>query len=265
MEIVFLGTGPSEPIPRPGHRDAACRDARRGGKSRRTRSSALLTARGATVLIDAGPDVEEQLERTHPTAIDAVLLTHGHADAAGGLRQLDRWAGRHFGAAKIRVTAEPATVRRAARTCSACEHIAFSAVRPFGRVRVGPFAATALPVRHSMTPGFATYGYLFGGELAYASDVASLPPRTAARLRGVRTLVLDAAMYFGTRIASHLSTAQAIRLGGALKVRRLVLTQIGHTYPPHDRAAREIEKYLRTERERPREVVLAHDGLRLRI
>ena len=89
MTLTFLGTGPAAAIPRRGCRCSACVDARRGGKSRRTRSAVLVMDGKTAILIDAGPDILGQLKRERIRRFDAVLLTHGHSDATGGLRDLD--------------------------------------------------------------------------------------------------------------------------------------------------------------------------------
>jgi phosphoribosyl 1,2-cyclic phosphate phosphodiesterase len=264
LKVLFLGTGPAAAVPRSGHRDALCRDARRGGKSRRLRSSALLTHADRTVLIDAGPDVERQLESAHPPRLDAVLLTHGHSDACGGLRDLDRWIARHLGSRPVPVITDHATRRRLLRTASGLKRIELRGVRPYATVGIGPLRVTPFAVRHSATPGFATFGYRFGGRLAYASDMAGLPPRSRLLLQGIPTLVLDGAAWIGARIPSHLSADAAVRLGAELGAKKIILTQIGHGYPPHAEAERRLRAYCtRRGGDRPPSVMLAYDGMRL--
>ena len=48
-----------------------------------------------TVLIDTGPDMREQLLTTAVTYLDAVLLTHSHADHIFGLDDLRQLAITH--------------------------------------------------------------------------------------------------------------------------------------------------------------------------
>ena len=89
IKLTILGSGPAIAIPRPGHRDRTCREARKpGSRSRRMRSSILIKYRGRNILIDIGPDILEQLELAKIKKPDAALLTHAHSDAAGGIDDL---------------------------------------------------------------------------------------------------------------------------------------------------------------------------------
>lgn len=233
MQFIFLGTGPAAAIPRPGHRDAACADARRGGRSRRTRSAAVVRGSRATVLFDAGPDIRKQLRREKIGRVDAAFLTHMHADAAGGLE--------HLAALPIHL---PALKKQT--------------------FLVGDLSVTAFPVEHAFDPAFPTCGFVVNGKLGYVSDVRALPAASARLLRGIDTLVLDAAAYFGTNIPTHLSADRAMALADKLGVRRLFLTQIGHSFPPHDSAAAAIRAYVR-QRKIKAKVRLAYDGLRFTV
>lgn len=263
MTLTFLGTGPAAAIPRRGCRCSACVDARHGGKSRRTRSAAFVTDKKTAILIDAGPDIIDQIRRERIRRFDAVLLTHGHADAAGGLRDLDRWMAANNPDSTVLVMTDAMTVRRLRRKYRHLKHLELEPIRPWQTIRVGPMAILPFPVRHSMTPGFPTLGFSFGKRLAYASDVASLPSKTKKRLNGTRTLVLDGAMYLGRTMPAHLSADQAIRIANGLDVKRFVLTQIGHSYPPHEVAQRKIRRYLRKlDIKRPSRVDLAFDGMK---
>lgn len=98
-EFVILGSGVSTGLPRisciirptEAYRCAVCHDALHtpGSKNRRGNVSALVRAAGRTVLIDCGKTIRESTMRHFPTLnvrnVDAIVLTHGHADAILGL------------------------------------------------------------------------------------------------------------------------------------------------------------------------------------
>ncbi|OGL74386.1 hypothetical protein A3C96_03780 [Candidatus Uhrbacteria bacterium RIFCSPHIGHO2_02_FULL_60_10] len=233
MRVIFLGTGPAAAIPRPGHRDATCRDARQGGKSRRTRSAALIRDGHTTVLFDAGPDIREQLRRERVKTVAAVFLTHRHSDAAGGLRWLPR---------EIPVYGPEAN-------------------RP---IRVGTMTVTPVPVRHAFDDRFPTRGFTVNGRLGYVSDCRAIPSASRRLLAGLDTLILDAAAYLGRHIPTHLSVEQAALLAARLDPQRLFLTQIGHSFPPHEIAERAVRRYAKAHGY-VFPVRLAHDGLRVEI
>ena len=272
IKLTILGSGPAMAIPRPGHTDITCRAARRpGSRSRRRRSSLLVEHCGRHILIDAGPDVLEQLAMAKIKRPDAVFLTHAHADASGGVDILASIL-RGTDEKPFFLYAEPAVLRRVkrifslfhARPKTIFKNAIFKTIWP-GRV-VSPFGLQIIPLRvaHSLTPGFPTVGYLIEKKFAYISDFASIPPLSIKLLEKINVLILDATMWFGTKMASHQNTAQTIELGRQLGVKKLYLTQIGHNYPPHKIAQKEITVYCRKNKIKfP--VVLAYDGLKIKI
>lgn len=98
-EFVILGSGVSTAIPRisciirskNGHYCRPCHDAVKNpsGPNCRGNVSALVRLAGHTVLIDCGKTIREVAIRHFPSLgvkeIDAIVLTHGHADAFLGL------------------------------------------------------------------------------------------------------------------------------------------------------------------------------------
>lgn len=263
MILRFLGTGPAAAIPRAGHTDAACVDARReGSKSRRRRSSALVSTRSTTILIDAGPDVLEQLVDAQPKKIDAVLLTHVHADATGGLPLLNRWTEDQCFSTKLPVLTDRKTAARLAEYYPHLEHLQFIIIKSFDRVRIGDLSILPFAVEHGDVPCF---GYRFGRAFAYASDMSGLPSASAKAIRGLPTLILDGAFYFfQKKLPKHFTIDEAIECARILKTKNLILTQIGHTYPPYRIAEYELREYLETRGIHTPRVQMAYDGLRLR-
>src|SRR5438132_1156410 len=65
-------------------------------RNRRRRASLLIETQGRTILIDTSPDLREQLLAAGVSRLDAVLLTHAHADHLHGiddLRMISQLAG----------------------------------------------------------------------------------------------------------------------------------------------------------------------------
>ena len=272
INLEILGSGPAIAIPRPGHNDKTCKEARKhGSRSRRRRSSLLVEYHGRNILVDAGPDILEQMEMAKIKRPDAVLLTHAHSDAAGGIDILASFL-RESGEKPFLLYAEAAVLKRIIKISSLFhtrpktifKTIKPQTIRPYRPISL--FGLSIIPIRvaHSLTPGFPTVGYLFGKKFAYVSDFASIPPRSLELLKKINILFLDAAMWFGTKMAAHQNTAEAIGLAQKLGAKKLYLTQIGHNYPPHEIAQREINDYCRKNKiQFP--VVLAYDGLKIKI
>ncbi|XP_058005049.1 putative hydrolase C777.06c isoform X2 [Hevea brasiliensis] len=105
-EIIFMGTGTSEGIPRLScltNRSKKCpvcsKAVELGNKNRRLNTGLLIRYSGPgerrNILIDVGKFFYHSALRWFPAfglrTIDAVIITHSHADAIGGLDDLRDW------------------------------------------------------------------------------------------------------------------------------------------------------------------------------
>ncbi|MDR0389638.1 MAG: MBL fold metallo-hydrolase, partial [Spirochaetaceae bacterium] len=84
MKLIVLGSGTSHGIPVVGCRCPRCCSA--DARDRRFRSSLYIEGRGGErVVIDTGPEFRLQALAANLTGLDAILLTHSHADHLHGL------------------------------------------------------------------------------------------------------------------------------------------------------------------------------------
>jgi phosphoribosyl 1,2-cyclic phosphate phosphodiesterase len=111
MKVRILGCGTSSGVPRIGNDWGDCDPAE--PKNRRTRSSILIESDGERLLVDCGPDLREQLLATGISSVDAVIVTHDHADHCHGIDDL-RQVAHHIGRA-VPLYARPETLRRLGR------------------------------------------------------------------------------------------------------------------------------------------------------
>ena len=86
MKIRILGCGTSTGVPNVRTGWGKCDPAE--PRNRRLRSSILLESAGQRLLVDCGPDLREQLLAGAVDRIDAVLVTHDHADHCHGIDDL---------------------------------------------------------------------------------------------------------------------------------------------------------------------------------
>ena len=86
LRLTILGCGSSAGVPRVAQGWGACDPS--NPRNRRRRTAALVERVGpegvTTALVDAGPDLREQLIEADVRKVDAVLLTHSHADHTMG-------------------------------------------------------------------------------------------------------------------------------------------------------------------------------------
>ena len=89
MKITFLGTGTSVGVPSIGCHCEVCEST--DPRDKRLRSSILIKTNEQSLLIDCGPDLRQQCLREGIESVDAVLITHPHADHIMGLDDLRRF------------------------------------------------------------------------------------------------------------------------------------------------------------------------------
>jgi ribonuclease BN (tRNA processing enzyme) len=226
MRVTFLGTGAAGGTPG-------------GGRSRRRESSVLVESGTGTLLVDATSHLPQQIGAI--TELDAVVLTHAHRDAAGGLPALERWCRQHA-RGSIRLLASPQAITVVERRGGRWSALRPSAVEPGRTRRAAGLALRAVEVPHARDARFRTYAWRISdgrSTLVYASDVAAVEPALARLAHGAQLLVIDGAMWRRT-LFSHLTIDRELPALCAWRVNRIVLTQIGRTAPPHEELERAV-------------------------
>jgi phosphoribosyl 1,2-cyclic phosphodiesterase len=194
------------------------------------------------ILIDVTRDFERQSNAFED--IDAVLLTHAHADASGGIAQLRRWL-RSRGRERLPLYASAATIAALEKRFRRLDHCDFKPVRPGRGRRLGGVELSALEVPHAREERFPTFAWRIRQArrvMVYASDVAWLTPELERFCGRASLLVIDGAMW-RKQLFSHLTIDRELPRLCEWRVEQIVLTQIGRTAPPHDgleRAARRL-------------------------
>lgn len=254
MKLTFLGTGTSFGVPVIGCGCATCGSA--DPHDRRTRHGALLDTGEGRLLIDTPPELRVQLLREGIARVDAVWLTHTHADHVAGiddLRIFSARAGQDLPTFIARDHADDLRTR--------FSYIFDPAVQPpegtvkprvalttFGRderIRVLGVDVDPVPVPHGP---IEVYGFRCG-PLGYVTDAQALPDDAVRRLEGVRVLVLNA-VWFGRPHPTHLTVEEAVEAAKRVGAERTYLIHLTHR-------VRHQELLDRL----PEGVLPAHDGL----
>jgi phosphoribosyl 1,2-cyclic phosphate phosphodiesterase len=199
MKISILGCGTSSGVPRIGGPDGAgnwglCDPA--NPKNRRRRVSVLVEAAGHRVLIDCGPDCREQLLSARVAHLDAVVITHDHADHAHGIDDLRQVF--HAMRRPVDVWASPATF---AVLKSRFDYVflgapgypaSCTAHDLTGPIRLGDLVITPFPQLHGDIESTGVRFDWNGKSFAYSTDVKAFDARAEAALAGLDLWVVDA-------------------------------------------------------------------------
>ena len=234
LRFTILGCGSSGGVPRPALGWGDCDP--NNPKNRRRRTSLLVerrSAAGATrVLVDTSPDLREQLLGAAVDWLDAVLVTHEHADHTHGIDDLRAL----FIARRRRVpiylderTSQLMRVRFAycfaARPGSDYPPIVEERPLVEGQTvtvdgKGGPISALPFLQLHG---DITSLGFRFG-TLAYSCDLNGLPAESVTRLGGLDVWILDALRY--STHPSHLSLDESLAWIERLRPRRAILTNL---------------------------------------
>lgn len=245
MKITFLGTGTSSGVPYLGCSCEVCQSL--NPKDKRFRASVLLEIEGKSILIDCGPDFRQQALRAGVKKIDAVLLTHQHVDHMMGLDDL-----RVFG--EVDIYADKNTCEAIYRVFSYCFNNNYHGIPQFSlhEISNAPFLVDGIEfipieVIHYKLP---IHCYRIG-DFAYITDFKTIDDSEKLKLKGVKTLVVNA-LRFKDHF-SHATVDEALSLINEITPNQAYLTHVSHEIGFHD----EVNKKL------PSNVRLAYDGLEL--
>lgn len=262
LEARILGCGSSGGVPRVGNDWGACDPAE--PRNRRTRCSLLLRwwSDGATqptqAIIDTSPDMREQLLAAGVDRLDAVILSHEHADQTHGIDDVRALVIRHrrrLPAYMNDVTA--AIILKRFDYCFSNKE-GYPAILERQPLETGQAASIPGPggamevLPLAQDHGFSTSLGFRVGNFAYCNDVVRLPEATLERLGGLDVLVVDALRY--TDHPTHASVGQALDWVRRLRPKRAVLTNLHIDLD-----------YQKLKAELPAGVEPAFDGMELRL
>ena len=226
MRVTILGCGASTGVPAIGPDWGRCDPS--DPRNRRRRASVLVEIGPAAILIDTSPDLREQLIDARVGRLDAVVMTHAHADHLHGiddLRALNRLMGQEIPLwansktlAEIRrrfgyVFDPPSEPGRFYKPCLVAHEIS------------GPFAIDGIAIApFAQDHGFSTTLGFRIGPMAYSTDVVELDDAAFAALAGVELWIVDCFRRAPHPTHSHLDKT----LGWIARVgpRRAVLTHM---------------------------------------
>jgi phosphoribosyl 1,2-cyclic phosphate phosphodiesterase len=228
MKFTLLGTGTSTGVPSIGCECETCTS--EDPRDKRLRVSVLVEHDDQTVLVDTSSDFRQQALRHGLKRLDAVFITHCHADHIFGLDDI-RPLNFRYGALGVFAN-EPAwkDIRRIFRYVFEPSHFGggLPQVNPHivhhgASFCIGPtLSVTPVEVIHGRLP---VIGYRFN-DFAYLTDLSEIPPASIELLQDLDVLVLDC-----LRIKphpTHLWLDRALEYVAEIRPRRTFFTHIAH-------------------------------------
>lgn len=256
LEIRILGCGSSGGVPRLaegapnwGHCDP------NNFKNRRSRCSILVTRHGlrgqTRILVDTSPDLREQLLKAGIGRLDAILITHDHADQTHGIddlrvlvlqqagKKLDLWSDQ-FALESLR--------RKFGYIFQTPPNRDYPPIVN-GHVIPEPFEAFEIPGAGGEVAVLAfgqghgrirSLGYRFG-PVAYSPDVDALDETAFSKLGGLECWIVDALRR--TPHPSHAHLARTLEWIGRVQPKQAVLTNM-HVDMDYDTLRRELPSWI---------------------
>jgi phosphoribosyl 1,2-cyclic phosphate phosphodiesterase len=250
MRLTFLGTGTSTGVPSIACQCETCLS--EDPRDKRLRVSVLVEHDGKRILVDTSTDFRQQALKHKITYLDAILITHCHADHVFGLDDI-RPLNFRYGAMGVYANeAAWRDLRRIFKYVFEPTHIGGGlpqliphVVFPNSPFNIGKnLTITPLEVIHGELQVMA---YRFN-DFAYVTDLKFIPPESLTGLMDLDALVLDC-----VRIrphSTHLCLSEALEYIEKLRPKRAFLTHLNHEIM-HERDSNLL----------PDNVCFAYDGL----
>jgi phosphoribosyl 1,2-cyclic phosphate phosphodiesterase len=250
--FTFLGTGTSMGVPMIGCDCSVCRS--EDPHNHRYRCAVLIRTKAGNLLIDTPPELRLQLIRANVRVVHATLFTHYHADHLFGLDDLRPVARLLGGPVPLYCTAEVEGKIRTTFSYAfgpAAQQLTSGMIPKliFERITLDPFTVlgervTPILLHHAH---FEVFGFRIG-DVAYCTDVSSIPRESWPRLEGLRVLILDALR--PKPHPAHFGLDQALDVIAQFAPKQAYLTHLSHEMD-HETINRQLPAHVR----------LAYDGL----
>lgn len=262
LSLEFLGTGTSVGVPVIGCDCAVCQSS--DPHDKRLRSSALLRgtdgSQHTTVLLDTTPDFRTQMLRSNVRRLDALVITHFHADHVCGIDDI-----RRFNVMQREIIDLWGTAATLEKMRQSFGYVFSDTLRqgwPSIRAReihcgtpfkIGCLEFLPFELDHQVIINTGLRISSGGGSgLGYCLDVKRFSERAFADLAGTDTLVLD--MLREMQHPTHMNLEEAMAVVSRLNPRRVFFGHMGHEV-----------SHAELERRLPEHIRLAYDGLKIEV
>jgi phosphoribosyl 1,2-cyclic phosphate phosphodiesterase len=235
-KFTLLGVGTSTGVPRLGCSCKVCSEIANNPKNRRQRVAALLEVDGKKLLIDAGPDIRNQLLNLGIKKVDALYITHNHFDHIACIDDVKCCM--DLGKESIPLYANrPTYAELKKRIGYLLKPVAIGLVPPFYLVPLKKWEAIDF---HGVSIQTLCYTQQNEGHnrptfvsgfriknLAFLTDIKQYSKRLIQQLKGVETLVVGA-VRDGESIA-HFTFDEAKHFAQLIQAKKTIFIHLDHT------------------------------------
>jgi phosphoribosyl 1,2-cyclic phosphate phosphodiesterase len=254
VKLTFLGTGTSFGIPVVGCSCAVCSST--DPKNRRSRHGLLVEEAGRRLLVDTPPELRLQLLEAGVEDLDAVYVTHPHADHVHGMDDLRIFSLRSGNSLPVYVPTEHEEEIRARfayiwrpdyrdQPGVAVPDLDLETFTDREQIEMAGFTLLPIACPHGY---YRSYGFRVG-DAALIVDAKEIPTGAEHLLNDLEVLILGA-LWFGHPHPTHFNVEEAVAVADRLGASRTYLTHLTHRLE-HSELARRL----------PDGVYPAYDGL----
>lgn len=232
MKLRFLGTGTSFGVPVIGCRCRVCCSS--DPRNRRTRHGIVLESEERRLLVDTPPELRLQLLSADIDRVDALFLTHPHADHLHGLDDLRAFTSHSGARIPFHLAAEhEAEVRTRFSYCLGPEPsnqpgTVLPGLEPVPYhdrdwIDAAGLSLQVIAFPHGM---YMSYGFRCG-DLTLIVDAKRVPDDAWSLITGSRVVVLNA-LWHGSPHPTHFNVEEALAVIERLAPERALLTHLTH-------------------------------------
>lgn len=252
LEITILGSGTSQGVPMIACDCEVCKSV--NPKDKRLRSSILISHSGKNYVIDSGPDFRQQMLRENVTSLDAIIFTHEHKDHIAGLDDVRAFNFKQQRDMPVYCTEN---VERAIRnefhyiflenSYPGIPKIDLNRITQNVTFQLDDLEFIPVEVMHYKMP---VLGFRIG-DFAYITDAKSISDEELNKLKGVKTLIVNALRR--EEHISHFNLREALEFISHVNPEQAFLTHISHLFGQHKDIIAEL----------PDRISVAYDGMKI--
>jgi len=277
LTVIFIGSGSSSGTPKIGCIQSdkpcdVCADSVKvNSKNRRRNPSLMIQYKKKNIMIDCGKSFRDAIVdcilKHRIVGIDAVILTHSHADACFGLDEMREFTENH----KVPIYARHEDIKTLSNVfpylmdikkatgsgyVSQLEFVGFDQSQP-----LDVLGLEFLPLVVEHGPNNTSLGFKIN-NLVYISDVSLIPEQVLSLLEEdpIELLIIDA-LLIDRKNASHINMEVALDYIRKLRPKRSLLIGMGHEFH-YEKMNEKLRELLATE---GIDVQLSHDGLKVNV